>query len=218
MYWKILSGHCPYYNGTRLATCLLVYTVIYIFYTSLSCLEVVEKFLEEFPFKSANAIAFSTYTENLAARKNTDQSSTYSNQLASGTSAKAVDGNPDTKFKNGHCSHTKKDNPSWWRVDLGSDNVPVYEVHIVNRFSQLPDVRQRNRNYIITLGKYSILLLRQTLDSSKRYQLVSYVKRSRSKLLTKECFFFDRKEDHHHVCLNTVSHSLKYDLSLSREK
>jgi len=86
-----------------------------------------------------------------------------------GQSEKAVDGNPDTEYANGYCSHTKSDpSPSWWSVDLGSDNVPVYEVHIVNRFSQLDDVRQRNRNYIITLGKYSILLLRQALDSGKR--------------------------------------------------
>ena len=46
-----------------------------------------------------------------------------------------MDGNSDTDFRNGHCSHTQRDNPSWWRVDLGSDKVPVSEVHIVNRFS-----------------------------------------------------------------------------------
>ena len=100
------------------------------------------------------ALLLSPLTENLAARRNTDQSSTYSNQFASGTSANAVDGNPDTEFRNGHCSHTNENNPSWWRVDLGSDNVPVYEVHIVNRFSQYEGIRQRSRNYILTLGEY----------------------------------------------------------------
>ena len=109
----------------------------------------------------------STYTENLAAGKTTAQSSTYTGG-AGGQAWKAVDGNPDTKFRNGHCSHTEENNPSWWRVDLGSDNVPVYEVHIVNRFSQSDSVRQRSRNYIISLGEYFISLLRQTLDSSKR--------------------------------------------------
>jgi len=80
-----------------------------------------------------------------------------------------VDGNPDTEFAKGHCSHTTSDpSPSWWSVDLGSDNVPVYEVHIVNRFSKHGNVRQRNGNYTITLGKYSILLSRQTLDSNNR--------------------------------------------------
>ena len=114
------------------------------------------------------SIALSTYTENLAAGKTTAQSSTYTSG-AGGQAWKAVDGNPDTEFANGHCSHTKSDpSPSWWRVDLGSNNVPVYEVHIVNRFSQLDSVRQRSRNYIISLGKYFISLLRQTLDSSKR--------------------------------------------------
>ena len=95
-------------------------------------------------------IALSTYTENLAAGKTTAQSSTY----PGGESEKAVDGNPDTEFNKGHCSHTNEDNPSWWRVDLGSDKVPVYEVHIVNRFSQIYSVRQRSRNYIISLGEY----------------------------------------------------------------
>ena len=94
-------------------------------------------------------IVFFTYAENIAARKTTAQSSTY----PGGQSQKAVDGNSDTEFNNGHCSHTNNDNPSWWRVDLGSDNVPVYEVHIVNRFSRFDSVSQRSRNYIITLGE-----------------------------------------------------------------
>ena len=94
-------------------------------------------------------IVFFTNTENIAAGRNTNQSSTY----PGGQSGKAVDGNPDTEFRNGHCSHTNEDNPSWWRVDLGSDNVPVYEVQIVNRFSQFDSTRQRSRNYIITLGE-----------------------------------------------------------------
>ena len=45
-----------------------------------------------------------------------------------------MDGNADTDFSKGHCSHTTNDNPRWWRVDLGSDKVPVSEVHRVNRF------------------------------------------------------------------------------------
>jgi len=128
--------------------------------------------LEELPFKT---IALSTYAGNLAAGKPTAQSSTY----PGGQSGKAVDGNPDTEFNNGHCSHTKLDpSSSWWSVDLGSDNVLVYEVRIVNRFSQYNSIRQRSRNYIITLGEYFIssiffwqiinmgLLQRQTLYSA----------------------------------------------------
>ena len=70
---------------------------------------------------------------------------------AKGTSEKAVDGNPDTDFNKGHCSHTGEDTPSWWRVDLDSDNVPVFEVSIVNRFGTNP---RRFKDYEITLGEY----------------------------------------------------------------
>ena len=63
-----------------------------------------------------------------------------------------MDGNSDTDFRNGHCSHTLPNNPSWWRVDLGSDHVPVIEVRIVNRLwrALLP----QNMGYVITLGKH----------------------------------------------------------------
>ena len=64
-----------------------------------------------------------------------------------------MDGNADTDFNNGHCSHTTNDNPSWWRVDLGSDKVPVSEVHIVNRFTSSVSLQQRNKDYKITLGE-----------------------------------------------------------------
>ena len=65
-----------------------------------------------------------------------------------------MDGNPDTEFRNGSCSHTKENNPSWWRVDLGSDKVPVSEVHIVNRFSSDQGVQDRNKDFKITLGEF----------------------------------------------------------------
>ena len=94
-------------------------------------------------------------TENLAAGKSTSQSSTYISSLyGSGTSDKAVDGNFDTNFRDGHCSHTMEDNPSWWRVDLGSDHMPVFEVRIVNRLwrTVLPELQ--NMDYMITLGKH----------------------------------------------------------------
>ena len=91
-------------------------------------------------------------TENLALKKPTAQSSTYCH----GDSRLAVNG--DHFF----CIHTNEDNPSWWRVDLGSDNVPVFEVHIVNTFSNHPAVSSRNEDYKITVGTYlsSILLTR----------------------------------------------------------
>ena len=65
-----------------------------------------------------------------------------------------MDGNPDTDHQNGHCSHTRINNPSWWRVDLGLDHVAVSEIYIVNRFSALSEVQQRSKDYKITLGEY----------------------------------------------------------------
>ena len=88
------------------------------------------------------------------AGKSTTQSSIYSDQYSNGTSDKAFDGNPDQEFKNGHCSRTLKDNPSWWRVDLSSP-VQVFEVRIVIGNSPSSDGSNvtRNQVYNITLGE-----------------------------------------------------------------
>ena len=65
-----------------------------------------------------------------------------------------MDGNVTTNFDPGaQCAHTQEDNPSWWWVDLGSDSVPVSEVLIVNRFSGREDIRQRNKDFELTLGQ-----------------------------------------------------------------
>ena len=77
----------------------------------------------------------------------------------SGVSDKAVDGNSDTEFRNGSCAHTQSSNPSWWRVDLGSDKVQVSDIFIVNRFSTDANVMARSKNYIITLGEQSLLFM-----------------------------------------------------------
>ena len=74
-------------------------------------------------------------------------------------SEKAVDGNSDTEFRNGSCAHTQSSNPSWWRVDLGSDKVQVSDIFIVNRFSTLANVMARSKNYSITLGEQSLLFM-----------------------------------------------------------
>ena len=93
-------------------------------------------------------------TENLALGKATAQSSTHNyNSTVTGVSGNAVDGNPDTDFQNGHCSRTNAANPSWWKVDLGEDLVPVSEIFIVNRFSSLSSLQQGNEDYKITLGE-----------------------------------------------------------------
>lgn len=64
-----------------------------------------------------------------------------------------MDGTSDTDFHHGHCSHTLLNSPSWWRVDLGLDPVPVSEVYIANRFSTNELIRQRNKDYKITIGE-----------------------------------------------------------------
>lgn len=88
--------------------------------------------------------------ENLALGRPTAQSSTNNyNSTVHGVSDNAVDGNPDTDFGNGHCSRTNVTNPSWWRVDLGANPVPVSEIYIVNSNTQ-----QGNKDYKITLGEY----------------------------------------------------------------
>ena len=71
-------------------------------------------------------------------------------------SGRAVDGNPDTNMNNKHCSQTNISNPSWWRVDLGSDHVPVSQVYIVNRFSP-GDPTHTSKDYEITLGEYTFI-------------------------------------------------------------
>ena len=87
---------------------------------------------------------------NLAFGRATDQSSTNNyNSTVRGVSGNAVDGNPDTDFGSGHCSRTNAANPSWWRVDLGANLVPVSDVFIVNSNEQ-----QGNKDYKITLGEY----------------------------------------------------------------
>ena len=110
------------------------------------------------------------YTENFALGKATLQSSTFNNtQLGvSGVSEKAVDGNSDTEFWNGSCAHTQSSYPSWWRVDLGSDKVPVSDIFIVNRFSSITSLMARSKNYNITLGEQSLYFSCNQYDISLR--------------------------------------------------
>ena len=89
-------------------------------------------------------------TENLALKKTARQSS---RQTASSGAENAVDGNRNPLFDaNCNCALTKTGNPSWWRVDLGTDRVPVSDVFIVNRLFP-PSALQSNGYYMITLGE-----------------------------------------------------------------
>ena len=69
-----------------------------------------------------------SFKENLAYQKDTVQSSI----AWPGVSSKAVDGNSNTNFNDGSCTHTLNEKQPWWRVDLGNVEL-VNEVYVVNR-------------------------------------------------------------------------------------
>ncbi|XP_068136061.1 uncharacterized protein [Hyperolius riggenbachi] len=54
--------------------------------------------------------------ENVALNCEASQSSTYDGAIS--TANKAIDGNLDTNYHSGSCSHTNDDVSPWWRVDL----------------------------------------------------------------------------------------------------
>ena len=104
----------------------------------------------DFGAYKAHTFCFCSQTANLALRKPTAQSSTYNND---GQSGNAVDGVRNTNCGPiGRCTHTNRNNPAWWRVDLGSNHVPLSDVFIIN---QLIGHWDRSENYKITLGKYA---------------------------------------------------------------
>ena len=88
---------------------------------------------------------------NLALKKPTAQSSTYDPRAKSEF---AVDGvrNTDWSVDIGWCTHTKWENHPWWRVDLGSNHVPLSDVFIINKLTGHPG---RSEYLKITLGKYA---------------------------------------------------------------
>ena len=69
------------------------------------------------------------FEENLASQKSTSQSSTFTDNGASGH---AVDGDSNTLLTGGSCAHTLDEKQPWWRVDLGNVEL-VNEVYVVNR-------------------------------------------------------------------------------------
>ncbi|XP_077989192.1 uncharacterized protein LOC144443540 [Glandiceps talaboti] len=65
---------------------------------------------------------------NVAKGKQAAQSSNYGDAYAS----RAVDGNANSAWSGGSCSHTNSDQNAWWRVDLGKE-YPVDHVIVTNR-------------------------------------------------------------------------------------
>ena len=88
-------------------------------------------------------------SENLAFGKQTNQVNT----VAGGLSKLGVDGNSETNYYRGSCTHTKAKNKAWWRVDLGQKE-PVSEVYIVNRGDGWT---YRLNNFEIRVGRLSFL-------------------------------------------------------------
>lgn len=80
----------------------------------------------------ANVIAallvFIFLGENFALKKPTKQSQTAHGGIAS----KAVDGNKNSYYYRGSCTHTNEETTPWWRVDL-EQRIAVTHVKIVNR-------------------------------------------------------------------------------------
>ena len=69
--------------------------------------------------------------QNVALNRNAVQSSQFNHYSGAG---RAVDGNKDTLFQSGSCTHTNDEPDPWWRVDL--QNVyKIAAVTITNRDS-----------------------------------------------------------------------------------
>uniref|UniRef100_A0A8C5N3H1 Fucolectin tachylectin-4 pentraxin-1 domain-containing protein n=1 Tax=Leptobrachium leishanense TaxID=445787 RepID=A0A8C5N3H1_9ANUR len=66
--------------------------------------------------------------QNVALHRPACQSSLYANAGPK----RAVDGNKDSDYGKGSCSHTLYDFPAWWRVDL-AERYKISMVKVVNR-------------------------------------------------------------------------------------
>ena len=65
-----------------------------------------------------------------------------------------MDGNSETNYYKGSCTHTPRKQNPWWRVDLGQEE-PVSEVYIVNRVSS--EWAYRLNNFEIRVGRLAYL-------------------------------------------------------------
>ncbi|CAH1785116.1 unnamed protein product [Owenia fusiformis] len=83
---------------------------------------------------------------NVAYRKPTKQSSNLYG-YNKGYSELAVDGNTDSNFYHGSCTHTKNEFKAWWMVDLKS-SYNIYAVKLFNR----KDVPERLSNFRIEVS------------------------------------------------------------------
>ena len=112
----------------------------------------IRQLYSDFGAHKAYTFCFFSQTANLALKRPTAQSSRYNHQA---NSENAVDGVRNTNWGDvGWCTHTQPwDNPSWWRVDLGANHVPISDVFIINK---LKEHFERSKDLKITLGKYAV--------------------------------------------------------------
>jgi len=91
------------------------------------------------------------FQENLAFGKHADQKN---GAAYGGLASRGVDGNSETKYAKGSCTHTPSAVRPWWRVDLGQIE-PVSEVYIVNRGDG--GLGKRLNNFEIRVGRLAFL-------------------------------------------------------------
>jgi len=83
--------------------------------------------------------ALSISAKNLALFGKATQSQLNGNPWASfGHASNAIDGNRDSIYEHGSCSHTHTQDDPWWRLDL-LDKYVVTSITITNRKDYLPE-------------------------------------------------------------------------------
>ena len=102
---------------------------------------------------------YSSFSVNAARGRATAQSSTFEAAYP----GKAVDGNRDTNYWHGSCSHTHDEASAWWRVDLGRQYT-IGTIRITNRASSW----NRLSNFDVQVGRsvssyYSYVLVLLTV-------------------------------------------------------
>lgn len=80
--------------------------------------------------KKADENVFISFTENVASRGKATQSSL--KHGSSGAARNAIDGNRESRFQHGSCSHTATEANPWWKLDLLESYI-ITSINITNR-------------------------------------------------------------------------------------
>lgn len=82
------------------------------------------------PIISSTCISTVSFTENVALRGKATQSGRYMHTF--GAAYNAIDGNRESDFKAGSCTHSAEMTDPWWRVDLLESYI-ITSIIITNR-------------------------------------------------------------------------------------